>query len=147
MPSSQERVMLALQHQEPDRVPLDLGGSYATGMHVDTLYRLRQALRLDPPGTPVTVGDPLQMLGLIEPDLQDVLGADVIRLGGRSTAFGFPKDNWKPCIWSSASCAPRACLVQPACHRYVQSSRAAPYMARMLSIGTSGSSEWLQLHT
>ena len=51
MLSSRERVNLALHHEEPDRVPLDLGGSTVTGMHVSTVYRLRQALRLDDPGT------------------------------------------------------------------------------------------------
>jgi len=63
MLSSRERVNLALHHEEPDRVPLDLGGSPVTGMHVSTVYRLRQALRLDDPGTPVKVIEPYQVLG------------------------------------------------------------------------------------
>ena len=37
MISSRERVKLALNHQEPDRVPLDLGGSGVSGMHVSEL--------------------------------------------------------------------------------------------------------------
>ena len=44
--NSRERVSLALQHKEPDRVPLDLGGTTVTGMHISTVYRLRQALGL-----------------------------------------------------------------------------------------------------
>ena len=47
--TSRERVQAALEHREADRVPLDLGGSHQTGMHVDSVYKLRQALRLDPP--------------------------------------------------------------------------------------------------
>jgi len=50
--NSRERVTAALNHTQPDRVPLDLGGSSVTGMHVASVYLLRQALRLDPPGTP-----------------------------------------------------------------------------------------------
>ena len=50
MLNSRERVSLILSHKEADRVPLDLGGSGTTGMHVDSVYLLRQALRLDPPG-------------------------------------------------------------------------------------------------
>ena len=69
MVSSRERVKCTLQHDEPDRVPLDLGGSAVTGMHVDSVYKLRQALRLDPPGTPVKVVEPFQLLGEIAPDL------------------------------------------------------------------------------
>ena len=59
----------ALAHEEADRVPLDLGGSLVTGMHVSSVYKLRQALGLDPPGTPVKVIEIYQMLGEIAPDL------------------------------------------------------------------------------
>lgn len=34
--NSRERVVRTLNHQEPDRVPLDLGGSAVTGMHAQT---------------------------------------------------------------------------------------------------------------
>ena len=94
--NSRERIQCTLNHQEPDRVPLDLGASPVTGMHVSSVYKLRQALALDPPGTPVKVVEPYQMLGEIQPDLMDALGVDVIGLGSRSTMFGFPLDNWKP---------------------------------------------------
>lgn len=94
--NSRERIQCTLNHQEPDRVPLDLGASPVTGMHVSSVYKLRQALALDPPGTPVKVVEPYQMLGEIQPDLMDALGVDVIGLCSRSTMFGFPLDNWKP---------------------------------------------------
>lgn len=93
--NSRERIQHALNHQEPDRVPLDLGASPVTGMHVSSVYKLRQALALDTPGTPVKVAEPYQMLGEIQPDLMDALGVDVIGLSSRSTMFGFPLDNWK----------------------------------------------------
>jgi hypothetical protein len=94
--NSRERVTLALNHQEPDRVPLDLGGSATSGMHVSTVYALRQALRLDPLGTPVKVIEPYQMLGEISPDLCDALGVDVVGLSSRTTMFGFKNEGWKP---------------------------------------------------
>jgi hypothetical protein len=93
---SRERVRLALDHEEPDRVPLDLGGSPVTGMQASTVYRLRQALRLDPPGTPVRVIEPFQMLGEIGTDLLDALGVDVVPLGNPKTLFGFRNEGWKP---------------------------------------------------
>ena len=95
--NSRERVNLALDHQLPDRVPLDLGGSAVTGMHVSSVYLLRQALALDPPGTPVKVIEPYQMLGEIKPDLQEALGVDVVALPGPRTMFGFRNENWK--LW------------------------------------------------
>ena len=94
--NSRQRVMLAINHQEPDRVPLDLGGGPTSGMQVSSVYLLRQALQLDPPGTPVKVIEPYQMLGEIKPDLIKALGVDIIPLGGRKTMFGFPNTNWKP---------------------------------------------------
>jgi hypothetical protein len=94
--NSRERVELAINHQEPDRVPLDLGGCGQTGMHVDTIYLLRQALGLDAPGAPVKVIEPYQMLGEIKPDLVAALGVDVVGLGTPGTMFGFKNVGWKP---------------------------------------------------
>jgi hypothetical protein len=68
--NSRQRVTLALNHQEPDRVPVDFGGSLGTGMHCSIVYQLRQKLGLDRPGTPVKVIEPYQMLGEIGPDLE-----------------------------------------------------------------------------
>jgi len=94
--TSRERVETALNHREPDRVPLDLGASAVTGMHASSVYLLRQALGLDAPGTPVKVVEPYQMLGEIAPDLMEALGVDVVGLGGPRTLFGFENKNWKP---------------------------------------------------
>jgi len=94
--NSRERVNIVLNHEEPDRVPLDLGGSLVTCMHVSVVYKLRQALRLDAPGTPVKVVEPYQMLGEIKPDLQDALGVDVVMVRPPKTMFGFKNKDWKP---------------------------------------------------
>ncbi len=96
MSTSRERVQTALNHSTPDRLPLDLGGSMATGMQVSTVYRLRQALRLDPPGTPVKVVEPYQMLGEIQLDLVEALSVDVLPLNATRTFFGFRNEGWKP---------------------------------------------------
>ena len=96
MMTSRERIDATLNHKEPDRVPLDLGGSTVTGMHVTAVYALRQALELDPPGTPVKVTDPFQMLGETKNDLLDALGVDVVALTGSRTLFGYKKEGWKP---------------------------------------------------
>jgi hypothetical protein len=94
--TSRERVNCALNHKQPDRVPVDLGASPVTGMQVDTVYKLRQALGLDAPGTPVRVVEPYQMLGEIKSDLMDALGVDVVGLAKPSTMFGFKNEGWKP---------------------------------------------------
>jgi hypothetical protein len=104
MPSSRERVRLALDHQEADRLPLDLGGSPVTSMHVSAVYRLRQALGLDAPGTPVKVIEPFQMLGEIQPDLIEWLGVDVVPLVSETTFFGFKNEGWK--TWTTFDSTP-----------------------------------------
>jgi hypothetical protein len=94
--NSRERVQRTLSHQEPDRIPVDLGGSEVTGMHASVVYRLRQALGLDSPGTPVKVIEPYQMLGEIDLDLLDFFGGDVVPLTSPTTIFGFRNEGWKP---------------------------------------------------
>ena len=96
MLSSRERVELSLNHKDPGHVPLDLGGSVVTGMHVSSVYKLRQALGLDPPGTPVKVTEPFQMLGEIGNDLKEVLGVDIVPLQSPKTMFGFKNERWRP---------------------------------------------------
>jgi hypothetical protein len=94
--TSRERVAETLNHKEPDRVPLDLGASVLTGMHVSSVYKLRQALKLDGPGTPVKVLDPYQMLGEVEMDLVDALEVDVVQVPAATTLFGYRREGWKP---------------------------------------------------
>jgi hypothetical protein len=96
MTTSRERVAVTLAHREPDRVPVDLGGSAVTGMHVSVVYGLRQALGLDAPGIPVKVVEPYQMLGEIAPDLMAALGIDIVGLSSPRTMFGFRNEGWKP---------------------------------------------------
>jgi hypothetical protein len=96
MLTSRERVERTLNHQEPDRVPLDLGGMVVSGMQISSVYLLRQALGLDKPGTPVKLIEPFQMLGEIGPDLLEAVGADVVPLASTRTLFGFHTRDWKP---------------------------------------------------
>ncbi len=90
--TSRERVTKALNHEEPDMIPIDLGAGHQTGMHVQTLYRLRQALGLDAPGTPIKMIEPYQMLGEVKPDLLDYVSGDVIGINPPTNMFGFHQD-------------------------------------------------------
>jgi hypothetical protein len=93
--TSRERVLAALNHQEPDRVPVDLGSTPVSGIHASTLSQLRLALGLDKPGDRVKVVEPYQMLGEVGEDLREALGIDTVGLGGRVTMFGYPAADWK----------------------------------------------------
>ncbi len=139
--TSRERIQKTLQHELPDRVPCDFGGCSVTGMHASVIYRLRQALRMDPPGTPVKVIDPFQMLGELAPDLLDALGVDTIELPGTDTFFGFPKANWKPwtCFDGTPVLVPGGFTTELASdgriYMYPQGDRSAPPSGVMPSGG------------
>ena len=49
--NSRERVVTALNHEEPDRLPIDLGGSVVTSIAISTYGELRDYLKLLPRGT------------------------------------------------------------------------------------------------
>ena len=94
--TSRERVKAALNHQGPDRVPVDFGGTFETGIAASTVYYLRQALGLNSSDDRVKVVEPYQMLGEIKNDLRDAMSVDTTALYNTGTAFGFPLKNWKP---------------------------------------------------
>ena len=65
--NSRQRLLLALDHQEPDRIPLDLGSTQVTGIHVQAYKKLRDALGLAPSGGHLC--DAIQQLAAPEVDL------------------------------------------------------------------------------
>ena len=48
--TSRERVKKALDHQEPDRVPFDLGGTFASTVVLGAYQRLAEYLGVDVAG-------------------------------------------------------------------------------------------------
>ena len=90
---SRKRVLDALNHRQPDRVPLDFGGTMVSGMHVTCVAALREFYGLEK--RPVKVHEPYQMLGLLDEDLKTIIGVDVEAVNGRNTLFGFPCEDWK----------------------------------------------------
>jgi len=94
--TGRERILRAINYQPIDRVPVDFGGTNVTGAHVSVIAKLRQALGLDKPGTPVKVIDLHQMLGEVAADLRQALGIDVVGLPRPKNFFGFENSDWKP---------------------------------------------------
>lgn len=89
-----ERVQAALNHRQPDRIPIDFGGTAVTGMHVTCVAALRDHYGLEK--RPVKVHEPYQMLGWVDDDLADAIGVDVVGVYPPNTMFGFPNINWQP---------------------------------------------------
>lgn len=74
-----ERILTALDHREPDRVPIDLSGHRSSGIHAIAYARLRRHLGL--PSRPIRVYDPVQQLAIVEQEVLDRFGVDTIELG------------------------------------------------------------------
>jgi uroporphyrinogen decarboxylase len=77
--NSRERILAAYAHKESDVVPIDFNGHRSSGIMVRPYMRLREALGL--PKSPLYVYDFIQQLALVEDDVLEIVGADVVELG------------------------------------------------------------------
>ena len=78
MMTSRERVIAAINHRQPDRVPIDLGATLQTGINASSLYQLRKFLGLEE--RDIHVHNISQMLGWVDQDLRDLIKPDVVGL-------------------------------------------------------------------
>jgi len=74
--TSRERILTALDHREPDRIPVDLGGTVVTSIALSTYAALRDHLGL--PKKPVRVMETVQQIAWADEDVLDLFGVDVI---------------------------------------------------------------------
>ncbi len=64
--NSRERVQVALSHNEPDQVPLDMGGTTVTSVTQVAYVNLRAYLRMPPDPDPVISNRAMGTVGLPE---------------------------------------------------------------------------------
>lgn len=89
MITSRERVLRAVSHREPDRVPIDLGGHRSSGIMAIAYDRLKQHLGIT--SGHVYVYDLVQQLAIVEPAVLDRFGVDTIELG---RGFALCDEDW-----------------------------------------------------
>jgi hypothetical protein len=89
-----QRIRAAIDHQQPDKLPIDFGSSFITGIHCSVVEQLRDHYKLEK--RPVKICEPYQMLGEVEADLLDAMRIDVQPIFPQRTIFGFPNEHWKP---------------------------------------------------
>ena len=85
--NSRERLIATLKHREPDRVPLDIGSTWNTGIHVSAYKNLLSHLKIK--GVNIEIRDFVQQLALVGEDILERLDVDVRGI--------YPKNpsNWK----------------------------------------------------
>ena len=91
--TKRERLRTSLSHRQPDRIPIDMGSTSVTGMHILIVEKLREYYGLE--RRPVHLVEPYQMLGMIDDDLGEILNIDTVGIYPRNNMFGFPDENWK----------------------------------------------------
>jgi uroporphyrinogen decarboxylase len=81
--NSRERVLAALNHHEPDRVPFDIGGTVVTGIHTLAYTALRHYLGL--PEKDPKIVDMFQQIVQVDDDVAELLRIDIKNIAPRSS--------------------------------------------------------------
>ncbi len=89
--TSRERVLVALEHRQTDRVPVDFSGHRSSGIAAIAYPKLRKYLGL--PRKPIRVYDVIQQLAIVDEDVLDRFGVDTIELG---RGFALDDKSWSP---------------------------------------------------
>ncbi len=87
--TSRERILMAVNHQEPDRVPIDFGGHRSSGIMAIAYNGLKSHLGIRDGG--IYVYDFVQQLAIIEPPVLARFGIDTIELG---RGFSLDSTSW-----------------------------------------------------
>lgn len=77
--TSRERIIASVNHQQPDRVPIDFGGHRSSGIMAIAYVKLKDALGIK--SGDIYVYDMVQQLAIIEEPVMDALGIDTIEMG------------------------------------------------------------------
>mgnify|MGYP000380216032 CR=1 FL=1 len=93
--NSRERIITALRHEEPDRVPIDLGGMFSTGIMGIAYNKLKAYLGIK--GGKTRIYDLGQQLAEPEIDVLKIIGGDVLPV-----LIEYPK-RWKKSVLPDGS--------------------------------------------
>jgi uroporphyrinogen decarboxylase len=89
--TSRERIIAALEHRQPERIPVDFSGHRSSGIAAIAYPKLRKYLGLPP--RPIRVYDVIQQLAIVDEDVLDRFGVDTIELG---RGFALDENSWSP---------------------------------------------------
>ncbi len=90
--TSRERILKTCNFEEPDRVPIDIGGSQVSGLCVDHYCDLLRYLSIN---ELPKVYEQFEMLARVEEPIRKRLRGDVISLENPSMRWGLHNKDWK----------------------------------------------------
>ena len=96
--NSRERVIAALNHQQPDRVAIDLSGHRSSGISAIAYAKLRRHLGLEE--KPIRIYDMVQQLAVVDDDVLDRFDVDVVEMG---RGFCLEDKDWKDWVLPDGS--------------------------------------------
>ena len=96
--TSRERVMAAINHKEPDYVPLDLGGTPSSGISAIAYNNLKKELGMT--GGQTRIFDVVQQVAQPEMEILDRFGVDVLDIG---RAFNEKDEDWHETVLADGS--------------------------------------------
>lgn len=91
--NSRQRVLAAINHNQPDTVPVDFSGHRSSGIAAIAYAKLRKHLGLEE--GPIRVYDMVQQLAIVDEDVLDLFGVDVVEMG---RGFLINDSEWKDWI-------------------------------------------------
>ena len=108
MVTSRQRVLTALAHEQPDRIPVDLGGHRSSGIAAIAYAKLRDYLGLE--RKPIRVYDVQQQLAILDEDVLDRFGVDTIELG---RGFAVDDADWRDWVLPDGTACQLPSWVEP----------------------------------
>jgi uroporphyrinogen decarboxylase len=90
---SRKGVLDTLRHRDPDKIPIDLGATRFSGIHVKAYQGLRRYLSLAE--RTAKIYGVWQQLALPEEDLLNLFEVDVVGLHRMKVSFGLSNEHWK----------------------------------------------------
>jgi uroporphyrinogen decarboxylase len=95
--NSRDRLLLSINHKQPDKVPIDLGSSTVTGISAIAYNNLKKYLKIE---RPTRVFDVVQQLANVDMEIINLFGVDALDVNRLSTE---KNDDWYEVILADGS--------------------------------------------
>ena len=96
--NSRERILAAINHRQPDKVPVDMSATPSSGISAIAYSNLVKHIRRE--DLPVRIYDVVQQLAQPEMEILDGFGVDVLDIGREFNNLPY---DWKPTLLANGA--------------------------------------------